>query len=108
VAGAVASGLTGYAGVGELRLKESDRVASVIEALAALGATATYDDEGLHIRGGARLRGATAHSHWDHRIAMALAVAGLAAEGSTTIEGWEAVATSYPGFERDLETLCGS
>jgi 3-phosphoshikimate 1-carboxyvinyltransferase len=108
VAAALAAGDTGYAGVGELRLKESDRVATVIEALAALGATATYDDEGLHVRGGAKLQGATAHSHWDHRIAMALAVAGLAAEGTTTIEGWEAVATSYPGFERDLEILCGS
>jgi 3-phosphoshikimate 1-carboxyvinyltransferase len=108
VAGAVAAGYTGFADVAELRIKESDRVDTVIEGLAAVGATAHYDDEGLHIRGGATLRGGNVHSHWDHRIAMAMAVAGLAAEGTTAIEGWEAVATSYPGFERDLEVLCGS
>jgi 3-phosphoshikimate 1-carboxyvinyltransferase len=108
VAGAVASDSTAFVDVGELRLKESDRIATVIEALAAVGATATYGDEGLVVRGGTRLRGGTAHSHWDHRIAMALAVAGMAAEGTTVIHGWEAVATSYPGFERDLEQLCGS
>jgi 3-phosphoshikimate 1-carboxyvinyltransferase len=89
-------------------VKESDRVATIIEGLAALGATARHDDEGLIVAGGAALRGGKPHSHWDHRIAMALAVAGLAAEGTTEIEGWEAVATSYPGFERDLERLCGS
>jgi len=108
VAGAVASGSTGFADVGELRVKESDRIATVIEALAAVGATATYDDGRLVVQGGTRLRGGTAHSHLDHRIAMALAVAGMAAEGTTVIDGWEAVATSYPGFERDMELLCGS
>ena len=108
VAAAVAAGCTVFLAVGELQLKESDRVATIIEGLGALGGTVTYDDEGLIVRGGTSLRGAAVHSHWDHRIAMALAVAGLAAEGTTTIDGWEAVATSYPGFERDLETLCGS
>ena len=108
VAGAVATGWTGFVDVGELRVKESDRVATVIEGLTALGARATYDDEGLHVTGGAALRGATVHSHWDHRIAMAMAVAGLAASGTTVVDGWEAVATSYPGFEHDLERLCGS
>jgi len=108
VAGAVASGHTGFIDVGELRVKESDRVATTIEELGSLGAKVTYADDGLHVQGGAALRGGTVHSHWDHRIAMAMAVAGLAAEGSTVIEGWEAVATSYPGFERDLEQLCGS
>jgi 3-phosphoshikimate 1-carboxyvinyltransferase len=108
VAGAVAADGTGFADVAELRVKESDRVATIIEGLGALGAAVHYDDEGLHVRGGATLRGAAVHSHWDHRIAMALAVAGLAADGSTTVDGWEAVATSYPGFEADLERLCGS
>jgi 3-phosphoshikimate 1-carboxyvinyltransferase len=108
VAGAVASGHTGFIDVGELRVKESDRVTTIIEGLGALGATASYADDGLYIRGGTVLRGGKVHSHWDHRIAMAMAVAGLAAEGTTVIEGWEAVATSYPGFERDLEHLCGS
>jgi 3-phosphoshikimate 1-carboxyvinyltransferase len=108
VAGAVASGHTGFIDVGELRVKESDRVTTIIEGLGALGATASYADDGLYIQGGTVLRGGKVHSHGDHRIAMAMAVAGLAAEGTTQIEGWEAVATSYPGFERDLEQLCGS
>jgi 3-phosphoshikimate 1-carboxyvinyltransferase len=108
VAGVVADGFTGFIDVGELRVKESDRVSTIIEGLAALGATAHYDDEGLHMQGGQALRGGNVHSHWDHRIAMAMAIAGLAAEGTTVIDGWEAVATSYPGFEHDLEVLCGS
>jgi 3-phosphoshikimate 1-carboxyvinyltransferase len=108
VAGAVAAGHTGFIDVGELRVKESDRVATIIEGLAGMGATATADGAGLHVQGGATLRGGKVHSHWDHRIAMALAVAGLAAEEPTEIEGWGAVATSYPGFEADLERLCGS
>jgi 3-phosphoshikimate 1-carboxyvinyltransferase len=65
-------------------------------------------DDGLVVTGPSPLRGTVVQSHWDHRIAMALAVAGLVAEGTTVIEGWESVATSYPGFERDLERLCGS
>lgn len=109
VAAAVAEGSTMFWEVGELRVKESDRVATIIDGLAALGGTASWlNDEGLVVQGGTALRGAEVRSHWDHRIAMALAVAGLAADGTTTIEGWEAVATSYPGFEHDLERLCGS
>ena len=108
VAATVAAGDTGFLDIGELRVKESDRVATIIEGLAGMGATATADGEGLHVRGDTSLRGGKVHSHWDHRIAMALAVAGLAAEGTTEIEGWGAVATSYPGFEADLERLCGS
>ena len=108
VAGSVAAGHTVFHDVHELRLKESDRVATIIEGLVALGATARHDDEGLIVTGGSALRGGRVHSHWDHRIAMALAIAGLAAEGTTEIEGWGAVATSYPGFEHDLELLCGS
>lgn len=108
VAAAVAAGDTGFLDIGELRVKESDRVATIIEGLAGMGATARADGEGLHVQGAARLRGGKVHSHWDHRIAMALAVAGLVAEGTTEIGGWGAVATSYPGFEHDLEQLCGS
>ena len=108
VAGAVAGGHTGFIDVGELRVKESDRVATIIEGLGGLGAAVTYADDGLYVRGGASLRAGTVHSHWDHRIAMALAIAGLVADGTTEIQGWGAVATSYPGFERDLEQLCGS
>jgi 3-phosphoshikimate 1-carboxyvinyltransferase len=108
VAAAAADGTTNFFDVAELRVKESDRVATITEGLGAVGAAVTYDDDGLHVQGGTVLRGAGVHSHWDHRIAMAMAVAGLAAEGTTTIDGWEAVATSYPGFADDLERLCGS
>jgi 3-phosphoshikimate 1-carboxyvinyltransferase len=108
VAAAVADGETVFGGVGELRVKESDRIAAVTEGLRALGAAYDVTNDGFVVGGSARLNGAPVRSHGDHRIAMAFAVAALAAEGVTTIEGWEAVATSYPGFEADLERLCGS
>lgn len=108
VAAAVAQGDTAFCDVSELRVKESDRVATIMDSLGALGATATYADEGLTVAGGASLHGAHVRSHGDHRIAMAMAVAGLASAGTTEIDGWQAVATSYPGFEGDLERLCGS
>jgi 3-phosphoshikimate 1-carboxyvinyltransferase len=63
--------------------------------------------DGLVVHGGL-LHGAAVDSGGDHRMAMALAVAGLAASGETVVHGWEAVETSYPGFERDMESLCGS
>jgi 3-phosphoshikimate 1-carboxyvinyltransferase len=83
-------------------------VASIIEALEAVGATAEHDGDALVVTGATALHGGRVDSHGDHRIAMAAAVAGLAADGTTEIDGWEAVATSYPGFEHDLERLCGS
>ena len=90
-------------------MKESDRIATVTASLAALGARVEALDDGMtDLRDRAPLRGGSIESFGDHRIAMAMAVAGLAAEGTTTIEGWDAVATSYPGFENDLERLCGS
>jgi 3-phosphoshikimate 1-carboxyvinyltransferase len=67
-----------------------------------MGAEVQPTADGLVVSGGARLRGAEVRSHGDHRVAMAMAVAAMAAEGETVIEGWEAVATSYPGFEEDL------
>ena len=108
VAGALAVGDTVFRDAGELRVKESDRIATTTEALAAMGARYELTDDGFVVTGPNVLHGALTASHGDHRIAMALAVAGLAAEGTTEIEGWEAVATSYPGFEADLERLCGS
>ena len=108
VAATVAAGDTSFLDIGELRVKESDRVATIIEGLAGMGATSTVDGEALHVRGETTLRGGKVDSHGDHRIAMAMAVAGLAAEGTTEIDGWDAVATSYPGFAHDLERLCGS
>ncbi len=103
VAAAAAEGVTRFVDVGELRVKESDRLATVSGGLRALGGAAEVDGDALVVEGGV-LRGGVVDSHGDHRIAMAAAVAGLASVGgSVTIEGWEAVATSYPRFEQDLE-----
>ncbi len=104
VAAAVAEGDTTFAGAGELRVKESDRVATVTSELSALGARVEPTDDGLAVTGGGggMLRGAHVRSHGDHRVAMAMAVAAMAAEGESVVDGWDAVATSYPGFEEDL------
>ena len=108
VAAALAEGDTVFRDAGELRVKESDRIATVTAGLAALGARYELTNDGFVVSGPNVLHGALTTSHGDHRIAMALAVAGLAARGTTIIDGWDAVATSYPGFEHDLEQLCGS
>jgi 3-phosphoshikimate 1-carboxyvinyltransferase len=102
VAAAAAEGTTRFVDVGELRVKESDRLATVTGTLQAVGATAGADGDTLVVEGG-RLRGGVVDAHGDHRIAMAAAVAGLASAGDpVSIDGWESVATSYPGFEQDL------
>jgi 3-phosphoshikimate 1-carboxyvinyltransferase len=101
VAAAAAEGTTVFRDVGELRVKESDRLATVISELGALGVTAEAAGDDLVVHGGG-LRPGRVRSHGDHRIAMAMAVAGLAVEGVTRIEGWDAVATSYPSFEEHL------
>ncbi len=103
VAAAAAEGVTRFVDVGELRVKESDRLASVSGLVRAVGGHAEVDGDALVVEGGA-IAGGVVDSSGDHRIAMAAAVAGLAsAGGAVTIEGWDAVATSYPGFEQDLE-----
>ncbi len=102
IAAGAAEGTTRFVDVGELRVKESDRLATVSAGLRAVGGTAEVDGDDLVVEGGT-LRGGVVVSHGDHRIAMAAAVAGLASsEAPVTIEGWEAVATSYPRFEQDL------
>ncbi|MCU1447840.1 MAG: 3-phosphoshikimate 1-carboxyvinyltransferase [Acidimicrobiales bacterium] len=102
VAAASADGTTEFRDAAELRVKESDRVMAMAEGLGRLGADVEMLPDGLVVSGPARLRGTTVHAHGDHRVAMALAIAGLAAEGTTTIDGWESVAISYPAFEKDL------
>jgi len=93
-------------GAGELRVKESDRIAAMAEGLSAMGADITALDDGWEIQGPTRLEGARVRSHGDHRVAMALAVAGLIAEGGPTdIDGAECVDISYPGFFEQLEAL---
>jgi 3-phosphoshikimate 1-carboxyvinyltransferase len=102
VAATAADGPTLFREVGELRVKESDRIDTMTRELSALGAIVREPGPGLLEVRRAPLIGATVQSHGDHRVAMSLAIAALAADGTTTIEGWEAVATSYPSFEDDL------
>lgn len=102
VAAAVADGPSCFEGAGELRHKESDRLGSVLAALAALGAPAEVDGDALVVHGGAQLRAGRVDAAGDHRIAMASCIGALAAGEETTISGWRSVATSYPGFIEDL------
>lgn len=104
VLAAAADGETVVAGARELRVKESDRVAAMVEGLAAMGARIAATDDGWHIEGGAPLRGAAVRVHDDHRVAMALTVAGLAAEGEVVLDDPAAAAVSYPEFIDALHT----
>ena len=99
-------GTSRITGASELRVKESDRIAAMAEGLAAMGADIMALDDGWVINGPRHLEGARVQSHGDHRIAMALAVAGLLADGSTEIDDAECVDISYPGFFDQLESLC--
>jgi 3-phosphoshikimate 1-carboxyvinyltransferase len=90
----------------ELRVKESDRIAATAANLRAMGARVEEFEDGMRVEGPVRLRGARLQSYGDHRIAMAFAVAGLAAEGETEIEGArQCVAVSFPEFFPLLESL---
>jgi 3-phosphoshikimate 1-carboxyvinyltransferase len=93
-------------GAAELRVKESDRIAAMEEGLQAMGADIIATDDGWVINGPRELEGARVSSHRDHRVAMALAVAGLLAQGRTEIEDAECVEISYPQFFDHLEYLC--
>ena len=104
VAAAVAEGHTVVRDAGELRVKESDRIRSVVRALRAVGVEAEELPDGLVVRGG-RLPGGAVESEGDHRIAMAFAVAGLLSEGGVAVEGAECAAVSFPEFDRWLRTL---
>jgi 3-phosphoshikimate 1-carboxyvinyltransferase len=107
VAAALAEGPTRFLGAGELRVKESDRLTTVSSELGRLGAQVEVDADELLVVGRGTLRGGSTTSHGDHRIAMAMATAGLAATGETIVEGMDAVATSYPGFVADLAAVSG-
>jgi 3-phosphoshikimate 1-carboxyvinyltransferase len=98
VAAAHARGTFTLTGAGELRVKESDRLAALAEGLTRMGAAVEELPEGLVIEGGRPLVGAEVRAHGDHRIAMALAVAALAAAGTTRIEGAECASVSFPEF----------
>jgi 3-phosphoshikimate 1-carboxyvinyltransferase len=100
-----AEGETVVSGAGELRAKESDRISGVVDGLSALGADIEARPDGFVVRGGAGLRGGTLDARGDHRLAMVGAIAGLASKEGVEVNGFDAVAVSYPGFERDLRGL---
>lgn len=111
IAAALAAGPSEIRGAGELRVKESDRIAATAAMLRAFGAEVSERPDGLRIEGGAQLRGARFDSGGDHRLAMAAAVAALAAgppNGAVSaLDGAAAVAVSYPSFWQDLMQLAG-
>jgi len=105
VAATQAKGTTQIRGARELRVKESDRIATISSELKKMGAVIKEQDDGMTIKGPVRLKGATVKSYGDHRVAMAMAVAGLVAEGETVIEDTTCIETSFPGFEGILRSI---
>jgi 3-phosphoshikimate 1-carboxyvinyltransferase len=105
VAATQIEGQSVIAGAAELRVKESDRLYAMEAGLAAMGADIAASEDGWVINGPRRLEGARVDSAGDHRVAMALAVAGLIADGKTEIKGAECVGISYPDFFDHLEYL---
>lgn len=105
VAASYAKGKTVIKDAGELRVKESDRISVMAGELAKMGAVVEELPDGMIIEGGRPLKGAEVRSHGDHRIAMALAVAALGAEGETVIENTGCIATSFPSFETLFEEV---
>ena len=105
VAAALAQGRTVIRNARELRVKETDRITTVVRNLRAMGGVVEEFDDGMEIEGGHPLRGAELDSFGDHRIAMAFAIAGLFAAGETVIHNTECVNTSYPGFSHHLAAI---
>ncbi len=105
LAASLARGTTTFRGVGELRVKESDRVAGIAAGLSALGGRVDVDGDTLRVHGPTALRGAAVDALGDHRLAMTFAIGALAATGETTIAGSSSASISYPGFFDDLERI---
>ena len=105
VAAALAEGDTHIRNARELRVKETDRITTTVEALRKMGADIEEFEDGMIIHGGKKLKGATIDSHGDHRIAMAFSIAGLFASGETVIHGTDCINTSYPGFAHHLDAI---
>ncbi len=103
--GCFAEGETVVEGAQELRVKESDRIATVVDGLRGLGADIEATADGFAVRGTGGLTGGTIQAHGDHRLAMLGAVAGLASREGVEVVGMEAAAVSYPGFTADLAAL---
>ncbi|HEU4344918.1 MAG TPA: 3-phosphoshikimate 1-carboxyvinyltransferase [Candidatus Binatia bacterium] len=105
VAGALAEGVTSISGVKELRYKESDRIAAMTEGLGALGVSVAEREDGMTVSGCRRLKGAAVKSYGDHRVAMALAIAGLCSDGGVQIDDADCVDISFPNFFELLEKI---
>ena len=105
VAATQAHGKTIVRDAAELRVKETDRIASTVSELRKMGAKIEPTPDGFIIEGPTRLAGGAVESQGDHRLAMAMAVAALAAHGPTTVYGSEVTADSFPGFETTLQVL---
>ncbi len=103
--GCFAEGETVVRGASELRVKESDRIATVVEGLRGLGAEIEDSPDGFAVQGTGGLRGGRLHAHGDHRLALLGAVAGLASREGVEVVGIEAAAVSYPGFADDIAGL---
>jgi len=106
VAAAAASGATVFSDIGELRVKESDRIAAMANALRALGIKIEESPDGAIVHGG-RFAGGEIDSHGDHRVAMSMAVAATIASGPVNVRDVEAVDTSFPGFSRAMNSIGG-
>jgi 3-phosphoshikimate 1-carboxyvinyltransferase len=105
--GAFAEGDTTVRGAEELRLKETDRIAAVVEGLGGLGVDIEATDDGFVVHGDGGVQGGSIDARGDHRMAMLGAVAGLASRDGVEVVGMEASAVSYPGFEADVRSLAG-
>ena len=103
--GCFAEGETVVHGAQELRLKETDRIATVVDGLSGLGAAIEATEDGFAVTGTGGLRGGGISSHGDHRLAMLGAVAGLASHEGVEVDGMEAADVSYPGFMDDMVRL---
>lgn len=103
--GCFAEGETVVTGAAELRVKESDRIATVVEGLRGLGAEIEGTEDGFVVRGAGRLRGGAIDAHGDHRLALLGAVAGLASDEGVEVAGMDAASVSYPGFADDVGAL---
>ncbi|MDD5748547.1 MAG: 3-phosphoshikimate 1-carboxyvinyltransferase [Actinomycetota bacterium] len=101
----MARGKTVIRGARELRVKESDRISGTAKGLLQMGASVEEHDDGMDIYGPCKLNGASVSSQNDHRLALLFAVAGLAASGKTSVEGWEWTKISFPDFEAVIEEL---
>ena len=104
VAGCFASGTTRLLNVPQARLKECDRIAAMASELSKMGASVQELPDGLVINN-SRLKGAEVHGFDDHRLVMALSIAGMAAEGETVVDTAEAASVTYPGFTSDMKSL---